>query len=155
MLRRLGVPVLLLALAVPLGAAPVAAAPPAADVAQRAAASRCTTASLVDRSAIRTEAGAKLGTARMYAARSGDGLDFCVRITPVDRLRSRDTVAFLRHSTVDADGHQSPSMSIGLSWRHPFVLYGTFEPGSGVVAVATLRTPAGTKGTARVSGTVG
>ena len=154
MLRRLGVPVLLLALAVPLGAAPVAAAPPAADVAQRAAASRCTTASLVDRSAIRTEAGATLGTARMYAARSGDGLDFCVRITPVDRLRSRDTAAFLRWSTVSPDGVESPLVpTIRLSWKSPFVLHGA-EPGETMKAVATLRAPDGTKGTARISGTV-
>ena len=155
MLRRSGVPALLIALAVPLGLTPVAAAAPASDVAPRAVAGRCPATALADRAVIRTEAGARLGTARMYVSQSGDQFVFCVRITPVERLRSRDTVAFLRHSTVDADGHQSPSMSIGLSWRHPFVLYGTFEPGSGVVAVATLRTPAGTKGTARVSGTVG
>lgn len=154
MLRRLGVPALLIALAVPLGLTPATGAAPASDVAPRAVASRCPATALTDRAVVRTKAGARLGTARMYLAPSGDEFVFCVRVTPVERLRSRDTVAFLRHSTVDADGQRSPSMSIGMSWRHPFVLYGTFEPGSGLVAVATLRTPAGTKGTARVSGTV-
>lgn len=103
---------------------------------------------------IRTESGAKLGTVRMYVVRDGDEVRFCVRITPVERLRSRDTDAFLRHHEVDADGQQSLSLSIDMSWRHPFVLYGAREPGSSLVAVATLRTPSGMRGTARVTGTV-
>lgn len=153
MLRHVGVPALLVALAVPLGAVPVAAAPDS-DVARRAAASRCPATALSDRVAIRTEAGVRLGTARIYVVPAGDEANLCVRITPVERLRSPDTAAFLRWSIVSPDGVESPSFpTIRLSWKRPFRLLGE-EPGSTLKAVATLRTPDGTKGIARISGTV-
>ena len=78
MLRRSGVPALLIALAVPLGLTPVAAAAPASDVAPRAVAGRCPATALADRAVIRTEAGVarthyttKDGT-RKAASRSRD-----------------------------------------------------------------------------------
>ena len=154
MLRRLGVPALLVALALPLGAVPAASAALVPDAPAQAAAGRCPAESLRDRAAIRTEAGARLGTARMYVTPRDDEHVFCIRVTPVERLRSPDTSAFVRHRKVDADGRRWPSMTIGMSWRKPFVLYGSFEPGSGIAALVTLRTPDGTKGTARIRATV-
>ncbi|MCF6379647.1 hypothetical protein L2K70_18705 [Nocardioides KLBMP 9356] len=154
MLRRLGVPVLLVALALGLGAVPAASAAPASDVGARAAAARCPDESLSDRAAVRTEAGARLGTARMYVTPRDDEFVFCIRVTPVEHLRSRDVSAFVRHRRVAADGGRWPSVTIKMSWRRPFVVYGSFEPGSGIAALVTIKTPDGTRGTARVRATV-
>ncbi|MBL0749598.1 hypothetical protein [Nocardioides baculatus] len=153
MLRRLGVPALLIALAAPLGTVPAAAAAPDEDVAPRAPASRCSTMPLVDRSAIRTRAGVRLGTARMYAAASEGGVDFCIRTTPVDRLRSRGTDVSLRLSTISADGVEMPGLTLRPSWKAPFRIYGV-EPGATLRAETTLRPADGAKGTATVSGSV-
>ena len=155
MLRRLGVPALLLTLTVAIAGTPAAtAAAPASDVVARPAATRCPDESLSDRAVIRARDGARLGIARMYVTPMNDEFVFCVRVTPVERLRSRDTLVFVRHRTVGVESEQSPSMTIGISWRRPFVLYGSFEPGSGIAAVTTIRASDGTRGKARIRATV-
>ncbi len=154
MRNRLGVPALLLplALALPVGLAPavaVTAAPGAA---------RCSSDALGPATALRTKAGDRLGTARMYAASAGDDLGFCVRVRPVQRLRTSSTVVVMRKKTYDAEGNPTSSGVIGGSgsWRTPFLVTGSIvTPGSSMKAVVGLQAQQGApRATAVLTGTL-
>jgi hypothetical protein len=158
MSTRPGVPALLLALALtaPVTLAAPKYAVPAASAAG-AADGTCTTTALTGRTAIRTKSGTKLGTARMYTATSGEDLGFCVRITPVKRLRSKYTIASVKNETFDPTGAPSSSGLAGGSgyWKDPFLVTGTiFEPGSSMEATVTIKPSGGRKGTAKLTGTL-
>lgn len=147
---------LLLALVVPAALATPAQAHAPAE-ARSAAAGTCTSTALGARKAIRTKAGTKLGTARMYAATAGADRGFCVRITPIARLRSRYTIAGLKNVTYDPDGTRSSSGQVGGSgaWKHPFLVTGNIlVPGSSMKGVASLQPSGGRKGTVTLRGTL-
>lgn len=158
MLTRLGVPALLLALTVPVGVAPPTQAGATDTVVRVAQAAACSSTALGSRKTIRTKAGVKLGSARMYAATDGEDLGFCVRITPVKKLRSKYTIATVKNQTFDATGSPSSSGLAGGSgyWKHPFLVTGSiFEPGSTMEATASIKPSRGKKGTAELTGTLG
>ncbi|NYE37790.1 hypothetical protein F4692_002923 [Nocardioides cavernae] len=161
MWSRLGAPVLLAALAVPLGTVPSGAAPPdAAAGAGHAArqAATCSADALARPKPLRTRTGEVLGTARMYAATRGGDLGFCVRVKPVERLRTASTVVMVRKTTYDADGTRTSGGVIGGSgmWRTPIFVTGSIiGPGSSLRAVVGIQLEQGApKGTATLRGTL-
>lgn len=156
-MSRLAVPALLLALVVPVTLAPPTAAVPAERSAS-AEKARCGSTAISGRMPIRTRSGAKLGTARMYTGTRGEDLGFCVRITPVRKLRSKYTIAMIKDATYDEEGNRTSYGLIGGSgaWKHPFVYTGTiYGPGDSMKAAISLKPSRGKKGTVTLRGTLG
>lgn len=151
------VPALLLALVVPVVLAPPTQAHAPGPGVRSAAAGSCTSTALSARKAIRTKAGTTLGTARMYAATAGADRGFCVRITPIKRLRSTYTVAGLKNVTYNPDGTRSSAGQAGGSgtWKRPFLVTGNIlVPGSSMKGIASLQPSGGRKGTVTLRGTL-
>lgn len=153
--RRILAPAAALALCVGLSAG--VAAPASAEQA-RVAKGKCTSEVLSKKKAIRTRSGAKLGTAQVFGATRGKHAGFCIKTSPVRRLRKVTTLLEVKNKTFFPDGSRSSSGVMGGSglWRHPFILTGSdFGSGYTIKAVVKLKVPGGRSGKAKVTGTLG
>lgn len=129
----------------------------AAEAVRAASASTCGTEALTKKKAVRTRSGARIGTAQAFPARNGDELGFCIRISPVPRLRTDSTLAGFSWKDFDAEGRRGSSGAIGGPgyWRDPFLLEGNiYETGSMVKGVAKIQVAGGPSGTAKLRATL-